>query len=71
MKTQHNFTLADFTWAREYWSGLSFAHLFLYWKHYTTGKGAGSYMQVYADTSFCDYVVLSASQSHYERVNDI
>lgn len=68
-KTQ--FSVFDIIGAREYWDGLTLENLLGYWQHYTIGKGAGMYQAVKADTSFADYLVLSAQQSAFERQHDI
>ena len=44
---------------------------YLFWKHYTTGKGRGFFSNVYPDTSFADYLVESKAQTEFERANDI
>ena len=65
------FTTSQILEARRYWKDLSYTDLFLYWKHYTTGKGSGSYSSVDANTSFADYLVLSATESAFERAYDL
>lgn len=71
MKIQTKFSISDILWARKYWADLTYKDLIEFWKHYTTGTGKGMYSQVNETTSFFDYLVLSASQSWYEKVNDL
>lgn len=52
--------------ARNYWRNLSDAELQEFHRHYTTGKGKGIYSGVDENTSFDDYLVLSAMQSARE-----
>jgi hypothetical protein len=54
--------------ARYYWRYLTFRDLYEFWKHYTTGKGAGIYGSVGPSTSFREYVVNSACETEHERV---
>lgn len=69
MKTQ--FSVAEIIWARNFWGNLSYRDLIFYWRHYTTGDGAGMYTSVQSDTGFLDYLVLSATQSQFERAYDL
>jgi hypothetical protein len=71
MSAKTNYTVAEVAAARRYWSGLTYQDLLFFWRHYTTGTGAGMYQSVYPDTSFLDYIVESAIQSEYERTHDI
>lgn len=66
-----HFSRAEILQARQYWGALTYADLIFYWRHYTTGTGAGLYSNVKADTGFFDYLVHSAAQSAFERAHDI
>lgn len=57
--------------ARKFWEDLSPLELVMFWRHYTTGKGAGVYSRVKADTGFFDYLVFSARESAFELAYDL
>jgi hypothetical protein len=56
--------------ARKYWQTFTYAELLEWWKHYTIGDGRGMY-NVDENTSFADYIVISAEQGEYERTHNI
>jgi len=60
------FTVKQIEQARNYWKNLSDATLHEFHIHYTTGKGKGIYTSVDENTSYEDYLVLSAMQSARE-----
>ena len=70
-KSSARFSWTDIRRAREYWNDLTDDDLVYYWGHYTTGAGSGMYPAVKSDTSFNDYLVLSAAQTCYERQHDL
>jgi hypothetical protein len=57
--------------ARKFWEGLTPLELVGFWRHYTTGKGAGMYANVGPKTGFFDYLVLSARETAFEMAHDI
>ena len=63
--------------ARRYWKGLTLNELLFFWRHYTDrlpSVGQTCYLHysgVTEQTSFFDYLVMSAEQSAYERAMDI
>jgi hypothetical protein len=65
------FTPEEVENARQYWSDLTDEELLFYWRHYTTGQGRGLYTSVHPDTPFEDYLVLSASESAWEKAHDV
>lgn len=65
------FTEAQIRAAFDYWKNLTPEDLLGFWKHYTTGAGAGGYHSVGPETSFKDYMVESHWQSEYERIHDL
>jgi len=65
------FSKAQILWARNFWRNLTLADLGFFWRHYTTGEGAGMYGNVKSDTSFLDYLYLSACESQMEQALDI
>ena len=56
---------------REYWKYLTLVDLFNFWRHYTTGSGAGLYAAITATTPFDIYVVESAEQSAWEKAHNV
>jgi len=64
------FTPEEIKLAREFWADLSDADLLLFWRHYTTGKGAGIYASVSEETSYLDYLVCSFRESASERASN-
>ncbi len=67
----NKFTNTEVLEARRYWSSLTEKELREFHRHYTDGKGRGMYSGVNADTSFNDYLVLSARQSAHEYAMDL
>lgn len=66
-----NYSRAHILAARRYWEGLTIQDLAFFWRHYTVGKGSFMYGGIGADTSFWDYLVLSAEQSAFEKAYDL
>lgn len=66
-----SFTPEEVAQARQYWKGLSDEVLRSFHRHYTTGRGKGTFAGTDETTSFEDYLVISARQTEYERQHDI
>ncbi len=57
--------------ARKFWQDLTPSELVAFWRHYTVGKGAGTFSRVKPETGFFDYLVYSARESAFEQAYDI
>lgn len=68
--TRQQPTQAQVAAARQYNQDLTDEDLQYFWKHYTTGKGAGIFRSVKADSTFEEYLVNSAAESEFERSHD-
>ena len=65
-----HFTPTEIAWAREFWGNLSDAECREFYVHYTTGRGKGSYNDIDENTSYEDYLVISAYESEADNIFD-
>lgn len=70
LQATDRFTLGEIKNAREYWGSLTDGDVYMFWKHYTVGTGAGMTLGVDADTCLEDYLCLSAHESILDEVYD-
>jgi len=64
------FTPQQYAEAQKYWKNLTKTEQVNYWKHYTTGEGAGIINGVEADTSFEDFNVISMIETELDILYD-